>query len=83
LIEQQNSENPAQHVVPHPHDVLAQVHTAAYAVPGRRRRSIPEPTATALPTTADRLMKLRRESRVARNVDARSTSVVVTVPGPG
>jgi hypothetical protein len=80
LIEQQNSENPEQQVEPQPHEALPQVHTAPYAVPGWSRSSTPEPTATALPTIAERLMKLRRDNRDARNVEARFTSAVLTRP---
>jgi hypothetical protein len=78
LTEQQNSDHPAQHVVPQPQDEFPHVQMAPYAVPGLSSSSTPEPTTTALPTMAERLMKLRLDSFDPRNPAALSTRVVLT-----
>src|ERR1700685_2111300 len=84
LTAQQNSENPEQQVLPQPHPALPHSQIEPYAVPGRRARSRPEPTATALPTKADRLMRLRRDRRPSRARAVRATSAVemLTASGP-
>ena len=58
----------------------AQLQMAPYAVPGLSLRSTLLPATTALPMKAERLMKLRRETRFSRNCDARSTTVTRVIP---
>jgi hypothetical protein len=77
LTEQQNSLNPSQHCEPQSHAELPHPQIAPYAEPGFRARSMPAPTATALPTKAERLMKLRRESIDSKKPEARSTRVTL------
>src|SRR5271156_5174481 len=73
---QQNSENPEQQVLPQPQPALPHSQIDPYAVPGRSARSRPDPTATALPTKADRLMRLRRDRRPSSTRAVRCTSAV-------
>src|SRR6516164_6189347 len=79
LTAQQNSLKPAQHVLPQSQPVFPQSQIAPYAVIGLRARSRPEPIATALPTKAERLMRLRRDRRASRARAVRATSSVVTL----
>ena len=79
LTAQQNSLKPEQHVLPQSQPAFPHWQMAAYAVMGLSARSRPEPMATALPTKAERLIRLRRERRAAMARAVRLTSCVDTL----
>ena len=81
VIVQQNSVYPSQQSDPHWQDEPLQLQIAPYAVPGRSTKSVGA-TASAVPTMAVRLRKLRRFGRRATNFAARSARRAVTVGAP-